>query len=79
MSRCSLKWLNSYCFGSCTPKAYRWVAEMEEISGFAGEHAASRELYAAVAHFYDQIARDFESDQKDVTALKDFLSGAGPS
>jgi 3-hydroxyisobutyrate dehydrogenase-like beta-hydroxyacid dehydrogenase len=73
-----LKWLNSY-ISAMYPKAYRWVAEMEEISGFAGEHAASGELYAAVAHFYDQIARDFAGGQKDVHALKEFLGKAEPS
>ncbi len=71
-----LAWLSSYV-SRMYPKAYRWVAEMEEVSGFAGEHAASGELYAAVAHFYDQIAKDFESDRKDVSALEKFLKGVG--
>jgi putative dehydrogenase len=55
-------------------KAYRWVAEMEEVSDFAGETAASKHMYAAVAEFYEHLARDFASDQKDVSALKDFVS-----
>jgi len=56
------------------PKAYRWVAEMEEVSDFAGDNAASTDMYAAVAKFYEHIARDFESDQKDVSALKNFVA-----
>jgi hypothetical protein len=55
-------------------KAYRWVAEMEEVSDFAGETAASKHMYAAVAEFYEHLACDFASDQKDVSALKDFIS-----
>jgi len=55
------------------PKAYRWVAEMEEVSGFAGETPASKAMYAAVAQFYEHIARDFDADQKDVAALKAFV------
>ena len=54
-------------------KAYRWVAEMEEVSDFAGANAPSKEMYTAVAQFYEHLARDFESDQKDVSALKDFV------
>ena len=55
------------------PKAYRWVAEMEEVSDFAGENAAAKEMYAAIARFYEHLARDFATDQKDVSALKDFV------
>jgi putative dehydrogenase len=54
-------------------KAYRWVAEMEEVSDFAGENQASREMYAAIAQFYEHVARDFEADQKDVSMLKEFV------
>jgi putative dehydrogenase len=56
------------------PKAYRWVAEMEEVSGFAGENIASAEIYAGIAKFYQHLADDFASEQKDVAALKTFLS-----
>jgi 3-hydroxyisobutyrate dehydrogenase-like beta-hydroxyacid dehydrogenase len=37
-------------------KAYRWVAEMEEISDFLGENPPSRDMYAAIARFYDYLA-----------------------
>jgi L-threonate 2-dehydrogenase len=55
------------------PKAYRWVAEMEEVSDFAGENAAAKDMYAAIAQFYEHMASDFASDQKDVAALKAFV------
>jgi L-threonate 2-dehydrogenase len=54
-------------------KAYRWIAEMEEIAGFVGDNPAARELYEGAAHFYMRIADDFDADQKDVAALTAFL------
>lgn len=58
------------------PKAYRWIAEMHEIADFVGDDASAHELYVGAAHFYEQIARDFEADKKDVSALEAFLSKA---
>ena len=37
-------------------KAYRWVAEMEEISDFLEANPPSRDIYAAVARLYDFLA-----------------------
>ena len=37
-------------------KAYRWVAEMEEISDFLEKNPASRDMYAAIARLYDYLA-----------------------
>jgi 3-hydroxyisobutyrate dehydrogenase-like beta-hydroxyacid dehydrogenase len=56
------------------PKAYRWIAEMHEIADFVGEDPAGHELYVGAAHFYEQIARDFDGDKKDVEALMAFLN-----
>jgi L-threonate 2-dehydrogenase len=55
-------------------KAYRWVAEMQEIAGFVGDDPAARELYDGAAHFYARMAEDFSADKKAVAALKEFLS-----
>jgi 3-hydroxyisobutyrate dehydrogenase-like beta-hydroxyacid dehydrogenase len=55
------------------PKAYRWVAEMEEVSGFAGENPAAKDMYAAIARFYEHIAKDINGAQQDVSALKAFV------
>ena len=56
------------------PKAYRWVAEMNEIAGFVGEDPTAHELYEGAAHFYERIAADFDGGKKDVTALTEFLA-----
>jgi putative dehydrogenase len=55
------------------PKAYRWIAEMHEIADFVSEDPAGHELYVGAAHFYEQIARDFEGGKKDVAALQTFI------
>jgi putative dehydrogenase len=58
-------------------KAYRWIAEMQEIAGFVADDPAARELYEGAAHFYERIAEDFSAGKKDVAALTEFL-GKGP-
>jgi 3-hydroxyisobutyrate dehydrogenase-like beta-hydroxyacid dehydrogenase len=55
------------------PKAYRWVAEMEEIADFVGDDAAHA-LYTGAARFYEQIANDFSGEKADVNALAALLS-----
>ena len=57
-----------------SPKAYRWVAEMQEVSGFAGESPQAKDMYAAIARFYQHLARDFDGPQQDVSALKAFAN-----
>jgi len=42
------------------PKAYRWVAEMEEISEFLGEDDPAALIFKGMAGFYRKIARDRE-------------------
>jgi L-threonate 2-dehydrogenase len=54
-------------------KAYRWVAEMQEIAGFVGDDPAAREVYDGAADFYARMAEDFAGDQQDIAALADFL------
>ncbi len=54
-------------------KAYRWIAEMQEIAGFVGADPAARELYQGAAHFYERVAEDFTAEKKDVAALLQFL------
>jgi L-threonate 2-dehydrogenase len=55
-------------------KAYRWIAEMQEIAGFVGDDPAARQLYRGAAHFYERMAEDFAGDQNAVAALTAFLS-----
>jgi putative dehydrogenase len=54
-------------------KAYRWVAELEEISAFVGDDHAEHEMLSAAARLYERIAEDFEGEKKEVGALDDFL------
>jgi L-threonate 2-dehydrogenase len=54
-------------------KAYRWIAEMQEIAGFAGDDPAARALFEGAARFYEQMAEDFAGDQKAAAALERFL------
>jgi len=64
--------------GQMPPKAYRWVAEMQEIASFVGEDPAARELYDGAAHFFERFADDFASEKKDASALAAFLGKSPP-
>ena len=60
------------------PKAGRWVAEMEEISRFAGSAGgAERDLYAGLARFYERIGRDNGGKQAEVAMLREFFPPDG--
>jgi putative dehydrogenase len=63
-----LAWLQRFLPGM-PGKAYRWVAEMQEIAGFVGDDPAARELFAGAAQFYERIAEDFAADGKAVETL----------
>jgi hypothetical protein len=54
------------------PKAYRWVAEMEEIAGFIGAPDAGGTVLDGAARFYERIAADAEGEQRDTGALSAF-------
>ena len=53
-------------------KAYRWVAEMEEISGFVGEDPAAAQFFQAAARLYERIAADFDGQRVECAALDAF-------
>ncbi len=44
------------------PKAYRWVAEMEEIAQFLGGEDQGAAIYRGAARLYERIAREFTAD-----------------
>jgi len=67
-----LGWLNS-SVPRMYDKAYRWVAEMEEISGFVGKELSDSEVHAAFAKFYDRMARDHADARQETGALAAFL------
>jgi 3-hydroxyisobutyrate dehydrogenase-like beta-hydroxyacid dehydrogenase len=57
-------------------KAYRWVAEMEEIASFAGKGSTEFDIYSAIAQLYDRLGKDFAGEQKDIAALRAFFPEA---
>ena len=57
-------------------KAYRWVAEMEEIAAFVGEDPAARQFYLAAAQLYTRIAADWDGERKETGALDAFCKPA---
>jgi len=54
-------------------KAYRWVAELDEISSFVGGDHPEHEMLAAAARLYERIAADFDGDKTETGALDAFL------
>ncbi|HEY1311814.1 MAG TPA: DUF1932 domain-containing protein [Pseudolabrys sp.] len=54
-------------------KAYRWVAEMEEISEFVGKDHPESGMMMAAARLYDRIAEDFEGKKKETGEMDKFL------
>jgi 3-hydroxyisobutyrate dehydrogenase-like beta-hydroxyacid dehydrogenase len=69
-----LAWLQHF-LPAMPAKAYRWIAEMQEIAGFVGDDPAAGELFAGAAHFYERIAEDFAADGKTVEALLTLVRG----
>ena len=45
-------------------KAYRWVAELDEIAAFVGDEHAEHEMLAAAARLYERIADDFDEGKE---------------
>lgn len=58
-------------------KAYRWVAELDEIAAFVGKDLPESEMFAAAARLYERIAQDFEGGKEEVGAMEKFVNG-GP-
>jgi 3-hydroxyisobutyrate dehydrogenase-like beta-hydroxyacid dehydrogenase len=56
------------------PKAYRWVAEMEEIARFLGEGTPEATMFEGAARLYERLAGAEGAD--DLAALDRFLAAA---
>jgi 3-hydroxyisobutyrate dehydrogenase-like beta-hydroxyacid dehydrogenase len=54
-------------------KAYRWVAELEEISDFVGKDRPEHAMLEAAARLYENIASDLAGENKETGALNEFL------
>lgn len=72
-----LRWLTSQ-MPKMPPKAYRWVAEMEEIAAFMHQDQAGAAFYQAAARLYQRIAADLEADQAEVRSLEAFCVPKAP-
>ena len=59
---------------SIFPKAYRWVAEMEEIGDFLG--GPGEAIYDGAAALFEAMARDHAGSKTDEAKLKALLSRA---
>jgi L-threonate 2-dehydrogenase len=57
------------------PKAYRWVAEMEEIADHAGAEDTGAPIYRGMARLYERIAADWEGGRGLPLTLDAFLKG----
>jgi putative dehydrogenase len=66
-----LKWLTSQ-MPKMHSKAYRWVAEMEEIAAFVGPEQTGDGLYQSAARLYERIATDFDGPGTETSALNTF-------
>jgi 3-hydroxyisobutyrate dehydrogenase-like beta-hydroxyacid dehydrogenase len=53
---------------SMFPKAYRWVAEMEEISDFLGGDPAAHDVYLGIARLYERLASGHDGTSKEAAA-----------
>jgi 3-hydroxyisobutyrate dehydrogenase-like beta-hydroxyacid dehydrogenase len=55
------------------PKAWRWVAEMQEIAEFAREDRAAHDIWTSISAFYGRIAGDLAGDRKESDVLVRFF------
>ena len=53
-------------------KAYRWVAELDEIGSFVGEEFPENAMLTAAARFYQRIADDYAGKKDEVALLESF-------
>jgi 3-hydroxyisobutyrate dehydrogenase-like beta-hydroxyacid dehydrogenase len=59
------------------PKAYRWVAEMEEISRFLEGDPAAQRIYQGMAQLYERLAAGAAApEQGELAAIADFAGKA---
>jgi 3-hydroxyisobutyrate dehydrogenase-like beta-hydroxyacid dehydrogenase len=58
------------------PKAYRWVAEMQEIAEFAGEDPAIRAIYLGLAQLFEQLASDYAGSREQAGQIDAFLGSS---
>ena len=62
---------------SMFPKAYRWVAEMEEVAGFLEQDAVSAAIFDSVAQLYQRLAVDVADAKVETDSLARFFQHRG--
>ena len=67
-----LAWLSRQT-PSMYAKAYRWVAELDEISAFVGKEHIEHYMFAVAAKLYERIAEDYDGEQNEIAKLDKFL------
>jgi putative dehydrogenase len=55
-------------------KAYRWVAELDEIADFVGKDLPESEMFSAAARLYERIAQDFDGEKEEVAVMDKFVA-----
>ncbi|MGO7645894.1 DUF1932 domain-containing protein, partial [Rhizobium ruizarguesonis] len=55
-------------------KAYRWVAEMQEIDDFLGEDDPAATIFRGMADVFSRMARDVEGDRVLVGQLDEIIA-----
>lgn len=70
-----LKWLTTQ-MPRMHGKAYRWVAEMQEIAAFVGADRPGAGLYEAAANLYEVIAADVAGPREETKLLDAFCDKA---
>jgi 3-hydroxyisobutyrate dehydrogenase-like beta-hydroxyacid dehydrogenase len=75
-----LPWLKSYV-GRMPPKAYRWVAEMEEIAAFLDGDPPAQDIYRGIARLYERLAEAHAKDPAggDLAELAHFAAADSPA
>jgi len=59
------------------PKAYRWVAEMQEIAAFNGDAGPAHDVFVGFSQLFGDIARDVAEERRDSAVLKSFFAASG--
>lgn len=54
-------------------KAYRWVAELDEIAAFVGQERPESAMLSAAARLYENIAADVAGEKREIAVLDRFL------
>ena len=67
VSRCSNRVPGMYS------KAYRWVAELDEIAAFVGEEFPEHDMLQSAARLYERIAEDFGDEKDEIGVLDRFI------